>query len=36
MPVSQEMAARVVLLALTVTLIGEQRGSTFGVTAASV
>ncbi len=35
-PVSQEMAARVVPLALTVTLTGEQRGRMFGVTATSV
>jgi len=36
MPVSQEMSTRFVPPALTVTLTGEQRGRTLGVTAASV
>ena len=36
MPVSQEMATRVVPVPLTVTSTGEQRGNMFGVTATSV
>jgi hypothetical protein len=35
-PVSHEIAARVVRLAVTVTFVGEQRGNGFGATATAV
>jgi hypothetical protein len=36
MPVSQEIGAPVVWLAVTVTFVGEQRGNGFGVRATTV